>query len=129
MTAEIQTALILLILLQVKHLFADFFLQTPRMLGGRERYVHLGRSEHAGLHALLSFLCFMIIGAPVSFAFAVCLAEMALHYHIDWLKGIYSQKAGDTPSDPSYWRAFGIDQLAHQLTYVAMIWIWGVYAL
>jgi hypothetical protein len=124
-----QTALILLALLQVKHLFADFFLQTPRMLGGRDRYIHLGRVEHAGLHALFSFIAFMVMGAPLAFAFALCLVELVLHYHIDWAKGRYSDKVGDTPADASYWRAFGVDQLAHQLTYIAMIWCWSTYAL
>ena len=129
MPVAMQTALVLLTLLQVKHLFADFFLQTPRMLGGRDRYFHLGRGEHAGLHALLSLIAFLVIGAPLAFAFVLCLVEMALHYHIDWIKGRYSDRVADTPADASYWRAFGADQLAHQLTYLAMVWAWGVYAL
>jgi hypothetical protein len=129
MQAEIQTLLILLALLQVKHVLADFFLQTPRMLGGRGTYLHLGRMEHAGLHALLSLLSLLIIGAPLAFVFLLCVAEMLLHYHIDWAKGRYSHKANDTPTDAKYWWAFGIDQLAHQLTYIAMIWCWVAYAL
>lgn len=129
MPAAMQTAMILLVLLQVKHLFADFFLQTPRMLGGRNRYVHLGRAEHAGLHALLSLIAFLVIGVPLAFTFLLCVIEMIVHYHIDWAKARYSSKAGDTPSDASYWRAFGLDQLAHQLTYLAMIWCWAVYTL
>lgn len=129
MPAALQTALILLALLQVKHLFADFFLQTPRMLGGRDRYVHLGRAEHAGLHALLSVIAFTAAGVPLAFTFLLCLVEMVVHYHIDWIKGRHSDKVGNTPADASYWRAFGADQLAHQLTYLAMIWCWGVFVL
>ena len=128
MPAGMQTALILLVLLQVKHLFADFFLQTPRMLGGRDRYFHLGRTEHSALHALLSIIAFLVLGVPLAFTFLLCLIEMALHYHIDWIKGRHSEKSGDTPMDARYWRAFGGDQLAHQLTYIAMVWAWGVYA-
>lgn len=127
MSAVLQTALILLALLQVKHLFADFFLQTPRMLEGRDRYIHLGRAEHAGLHGLLSLIAFLVVGAPLEFTLVLCVLEMAAHYHIDWAKGRYSVKVGDTPADASYWRAFGADQLAHQLTYLAMVWAWGAF--
>ncbi|MFT6676963.1 MAG: hypothetical protein ACJAVM_003172 [Sulfitobacter sp.] len=126
MTAALQTVLTLLILLEVKHLFADFFMQTPRMLSGRARYAHLGRAQHAGVHALLSFLALMALGGAWGFVVLLCVLELVVHYHIDWLKGLHSEKTGYTPADPGYWRAFGVDQLAHQLTYVAMIWAWAL---
>jgi hypothetical protein len=128
LTVELQTALILLTLLQVKHLFADFFLQTPRMLLGRHVYLHLGRVQHAGLHAVLSVLVFCLIGAPFFFVLVLCVFEGVLHFHIDWVKGQYSERAKDTPKEAAYWRAFGVDQLMHQLTYVAMIWAWAHYS-
>lgn len=125
MTAELQTGLILLFFLQIKHLFADYFLQTPRMLSGRGQYVHLGRAQHAGLHAVFSLIIFLVAGAGVVFSLLLCLGEAVVHYHIDWGKGRHSDKTGYTPADPGYWRAFGTDQLLHQLTYLAMIWIWA----
>lgn len=127
MTTALQTALVLLILLQVKHLFADFFFQTPRMLAGRDEYLHVGRAQHAGLHAVFSVLAFLIVGTEPSLIFVICVAEFILHYHIDWGKGVHSEIKKLPPSDAGYWRAFGIDQLAHQLTYVAMIWVWAAY--
>ena len=123
MTAELQTVLFLLTLLQFKHLFADFFLQTPKMLAARHVYLHSGRVQHAGLHGLFSFGVFLIIGAPVVFALILCAVEAVVHYHIDWLKGVHGDKAQDGPDTAAYWRAFGVDQLMHQLTYVAMIWV------
>ena len=127
MTAALQTALILLILLQVKHLFADFFLQTQRMLAGRDEYLHIGRAQHAGLHGLFSAFALLLVGAPLGFTLAICLAEAVLHYHIDWGKGCYSARKQNSPTDAAYWRAFGTDQLLHQLTYVAMVWLWAAY--
>lgn len=129
MTEALQTALILLILLQSKHVIGDFFLQTPRMLVDRNRYLHLGRAQHAGIHAVLSGVSLLIVGAPPIFTVIICAIELALHYHIDFFKGRISDAAGHTPADAGYWRAFGLDQLAHQLTYVGMIWLWAVYAI
>jgi hypothetical protein len=123
-----QTVLVLLTLLQVKHLFADYFLQTTRMLSNRDIYVHSGRAQHAGLHALFSVVCLALIGAPIVFLVILSLIEGVVHYHIDWVKGHFSEKSGDTPADPGYWRAFGVDQFLPQVTYVAMIWAWVRFA-
>ena len=125
MTGALQTALILLSLLQVKHLFADYFLQTPRMLSGRDEYLHLGRAQHAGLHGLFSVVVFLLVGAPIGFTLVLCLIETVVHYHIDWGKGCHAARQRHQPTDAGYWRAFGTDQLLHQLTYVAMVWGWA----
>ena len=125
MTSALQTALVLMILLQVKHMFADFFLQTPRMLSGRNEYLHFGRAQHAGLHAVFSIAAFLLIGAPVISTIVICAAEWLVHYHIDWAKGQHTELKQHGPKDAGYWHAFGVDQLMHQLTYVAMIWIWA----
>ncbi|KIN65523.1 DUF3307 domain containing protein [Sulfitobacter noctilucae] len=127
MDTALQTALLLLVLLQFKHLVADFFLQTPRMLAGRAAYLHWGRVEHAGLHAILSLIAFVALGAPVGFVVALCFAEFVVHFHIDWLKGYHSEKKPYGPDEARYWYAFGVDQMMHQLTYVAMLWIWALY--
>ena len=125
MPQALQTALILLVALQVKHMVADFFLQTPRMLVDRARYTHLGRTQHAAIHGGLSVVCFVVIGAPLSLVVILCAVETVVHFHIDFVKARHSDAAGHTPVDSGYWRAFGLDQLAHQLTYVAMIWAWA----
>lgn len=129
MDTALKTALWLLILLQVKHLFADYFLQTPRMLMNRDRYAHWGRAEHAGLHAILSFLALILIGAPLGFSVILSLLEFIVHYHIDWAKGRHSVSTKLGPEEAGYWRAFGVDQFMHQLTYVVMIWAWAHFTL
>lgn len=129
MNAPFETVLGLLILLQVKHVLADFFFQTKRMLSGRNEYLHLGRMQHAGMHAVFSVVALLVVGAPLVFTLVLCLIEGVVHYHIDWAKGRHSAATNYAPTDGGYWRAFGVDQLLHQLTYVAMIWAWGMYAL
>ena len=116
--------LVLLCLLQIKHMLGDYFLQTRMMLDGRDQYAHLGRFLHAGVHATRSFIAFLLIGAPVAFIVPLVLAEWAVHFHIDWWKGRHTSDQNLTPADAGYWRASGVDQALHQLTYIAMIWIW-----
>lgn len=127
MTESAGTLLVLLCLLQAKHMFADYFLQTKMMLDGRETYIHFGRFLHAGVHAVGSLLVFAVIGAPVAFILPLILAEWVVHYHIDWLKGRYTAIQKLTPADAAFWRAAGVDQALHQLTYVVMIWAWVLY--
>lgn len=118
---DVTAALILLVLFQVKHMFADFFLQTPIMLGGRSVYVHVGRALHCLIHVLGSALVLVLLGIPVGVFATLIVAEWIVHYHIDYGKGVWSEWAGHSPQDASYWRAFGVDQALHQVTYVVMV--------
>ncbi|MDW3222069.1 MAG: DUF3307 domain-containing protein [Paracoccaceae bacterium] len=118
------TILILMCLLQVKHMLGDYFLQTRIMLDGRDTYAHLGRFVHAGVHAAGSALAFILIGAKIGFILPVILLEWAIHFHIDWWKGRHTSVQNLTPQDAAYWRVCGMDQALHQLTYVVMIWAW-----
>ncbi|MGC3936881.1 DUF3307 domain-containing protein [Roseobacter sp. EG26] len=126
MFASYSTLLILLCLLQLKHMLADYFLQTGIMLDGRHQYLHLGRFLHAGVHALGSLLAFLLVGSAITFILPVILVEWVVHFHIDWWKGRHTADQQLTPSDAAYWRASGVDQALHQLTYVGMIWLWLV---
>lgn len=112
----------LLFLLQAKHLFADFYLQTTRMLRDRGRYLHFGRLQHAGLHGIGSLVALVLVGVPTALALLVSAIELAVHFHIDWAKGRWSDHTGHGPDEAGYWRAFGVDQALHQWTYLAMVW-------
>ena len=124
MTETLQSVLILLVLFQIKHMFADYFLQTPRMLTGRSDYLHVGRAQHAGVHAIGSIPVLAIVGTPAGALIALIIAEWVVHFHIDWGKARYSEAKGYSPADAGFWRAAGFDQALHQLTYVAMVWAW-----
>lgn len=124
MVTSYSALLILLCLLQIKHMLADYFLQTRMMLDGRAQYAHFGRFLHAGVHAAGSFLAFSIVGTPVVFALLIALLDWVIHFHIDWWKGRHTADQELTPEDAAYWRASGVDQALHQLTYVGMIWLW-----
>ena len=48
---------------------------------------------------------------------AVVAIEGVYHYLVDYTKVKYGSKDNTTPL---YWNQFGLDQLAHQLSYIAM---------
>ena len=118
----------LLFLLQIKHMFADYFLQTQRMLSDRAEYVHFGRVQHVIIHAIGSAIIFALLLTDPVFILITVVIEAVVHYHIDWAKGCYSSAAKLTPQDAGFWRAIGADQALHQITYIAMAAAWIQYA-
>ncbi|SEO56586.1 Protein of unknown function [Salinihabitans flavidus] len=118
------TILLLMLLLQIKHMFADFFLQTRTMLSGRDIYLHVGRAQHVAVHALGTVMVFAAMGASLRAMVIIVVGEAIAHYHIDYWKGRHTAANGLTPEHGGYWRATGLDQALHQLTYIAMIWAW-----
>ncbi len=129
MSEHITSLLVLLGLLQVKHMFADFFLQTPRMLAGRGQYFHLGRAEHVTVHMLGTAVAFAVLSAPLAFAIIVCIGEWIVHFHIDYGKARYNEIKNLKPTQASFWWAMGADQALHQMTYLVMGWAWCAFAL
>ena len=125
MSDTVNSILILICLLQIKHMFADYYLQTPRMLAGRGEYWHMGRAQHAGVHVIGSALAFVLMGAPPLFIAVMMLAEWVVHFNIDWGKARWSEARGYNPSEAGFWRAAGFDQALHHLTYIAMAAIWA----
>lgn len=129
MSEHIVSLLALLLLLQVKHMFADFFLQTPRMLSGRSVYLHLGRAQHATVHLIGTAAVFLLLSSPVLFAIIICVLEWIAHFHIDFAKARYNECKSLKPNQAHYWWAMGTDQALHQATYLAMGWAWCAFVL
>ena len=129
MSHTVFLVLSLLFLFQIKHMFADYFLQSQRMLSDRAEYVHVGRVQHVIIHAIGSAIAFALLLTNPVFILVTVVIEAVVHYHIDWAKGWYSSAAKQTPKDAGYWRAMGVDQALHQITYIAMAAAWVQYAL
>lgn len=115
------TVLVALLLLQVKHFIGDFVLQSARQSRFKSGYGHRAGLEHAGVHGVLTLPCLLAVGVALTPAVIASAAELVIHYHEDWLKERIIHHAGLTTADKGYWLAFGADQLVHQLTYVAII--------
>lgn len=115
----------LVALLQVKHVIADFVLQSPYIIENRRFYGHPGGLLHVAIHAAGSLAALAIIGLPgLVTVLLLILAEAVVHYHIDWSKDNLVASMDLTPKDAGFWYATGIDQGLHQLTYLAMAAYW-----
>jgi hypothetical protein len=109
-----------LILFQIKHYLSDFQFQTGWMATNKGRYGHPSGIVHAGLHGALSLPILLWFALPWELALGLTLAEVAVHYHIDWAKARRVSNEAMTEKDPRFWHYLGLDQAAHQLTYVAL---------
>lgn len=122
--------LIALTVLLVKHFVCDFALQTPYQIRGKGIYGHPGGLIHAGLHAIGTLPVFLVIPPGWELGAVLVAAEFAIHYHIDWLKERVVRWRGWTAvSGGAFWIVIGLDQLLHQLTYVAMVAVLAAVAL
>jgi hypothetical protein len=108
--------------LMLKHMVADFYLQTPYQYLNKGRYGHPGGLLHSAIHVALTPLVYLVL-APGSLLVAGALAasEFALHYHIDWVKEQVGHANGLTPQDRGFWCLLGTDQLLHGLTYLGIV--------
>ena len=114
--------LILLLLLQIKHCYADFVLQTYMQTVKKGVWMDpIGISHtldhiYCTLIALLLFSLFVPL-QPFAILF-VAVVEGVIHYLVDYAKVKYGSKDN---TKPIFWTQFGLDQLAHQATYLAMV--------
>jgi hypothetical protein len=131
---ELLTVLLLFFLFQVKHLILDFLVQDrfPYMWMNKGDLYHLGGWLHALSNALGSFGVLALVHPPTvaempwwTAAATLCWCEMLLHFAIDFTRVRLNQKAGwKCDTSPYFWDVLGVDQFLHQLTYLAMIFVW-----
>lgn len=117
-------ALVLMLVLQIKHYYADFVIQTYAQTVRKGIYRDPVGISHSLDHITGSLLVLLIASFFVSISLPLILilsvAEGFLHYHIDWVKVHYGTK---DLTKSLFWNQFGMDQLAHQITYLVMIYI------
>jgi len=119
----LDTVLMAIAYLMVKHALADFVLQTESQRREKGIYGAPGGVIHAATHVLLTAPVFLILPGPGATMMALLIGEFVLHYHIDYTKEQVVRRHGWTSHDTPFWWAIGIDQLAHGLTYVAIVWL------
>ena len=54
------------------------------------------------------------------FAIIMGMIDLFLHYHIDWIKSNYGRS---NIGQKSFWIDLGLDQMAHQLTYLGIAYL------
>jgi hypothetical protein len=114
--------LILLLLIQIKHCYADFVLQTYMQTVKKGVWMDPIGISHTLDHIYCSLIALLVFSlfVPLS-AFSILLVSLVegiIHYLIDYTKVKYGSKDN---TKPLFWTQFGLDQLAHQATYLAMV--------
>lgn len=123
-----QTLLVLLVLFSFKHFLADFPFQTVYMLGKGKKGLDwiLPLASHCLVHAGMSAIIIAVYNPAYLW---LTLVEFLAHFVIDRIKATYRLPAGQWENEmrgkylSQYYFAFGADQLAHQLTYILMIYL------
>lgn len=115
--------LILLLLFQIKHWYADFCIQTYSQTVRKGIYADPVGISHSLDHVILTMICFLFFNfyfhIPITTILILSLIEGFIHYHIDWVKVKFGSK---DITKPLFWNQFGLDQLAHQITYLGMVY-------
>ena len=114
--------LLLLLLIQIKHLVIDWMWQPEYEWKNKGTYGHLGGLRHAAKNAVGTAFVFCFFVPHL--AWLVLLIDFLAHYHIDWAKMNINRIKGWGPTThPQFWWLTGFDQFLHQITYLFLIWI------
>lgn len=113
----------LLVWLQVKHFAADYLLQSPRIIAGKGYFNRPGGYVHAAIHVLGTAPALFYVGLGAGLILLLLAAEFVIHFAVDHLKAIQSRARPQSPSSARFWAMHGADQLAHHLTYSAILFI------
>lgn len=114
--------MIALILFQIKHCVCDFVLQSEYQIQNKSVYGHRAGATHAATHVIGSLPALLLLTRQWNLIVACLAGEFVVHYHADWLKARFDLRR-DAERDHIYWAVFGLDQLIHQLTYIAMLFV------
>lgn len=116
-------ALLLLILLQVKHFLFDFVFQNLYQLKNKGIYGHPGGFVHAGLHGLGTAVILLSLSFAWPLVLNIVVLEFLFHYHLDWSKEMLLKRLNPSGKAEGtlFWRLIGLDQLLHQLSYLVIV--------
>jgi len=114
--------LALLLLFQIKHWYADFKIQTYMQTVKKGVWLDPIGVSHTIDHiwCTLAILLIFSIIYPIGILTIVSVAfvEGIYHYLIDYTKVKYGCKDN---TKPLFWNQFGLDQLAHQVSYLVIV--------
>ena len=111
---------IVLALLFVKHWYIDFVNQTPEEVAHKGIYGDWRGIKHSVKHGLGTMVVFFFADPWIYGVVILGIIDAVVHYHIDWMKMNWGNRDITTPQ---FWNHLGLDQLAHYLTYLALVWI------
>ncbi len=107
--------------LQLKHFAADYVLQPAWMIAGKGDLRKPGGYVHAAIHALATLPILWLSALDLIALAALFTGEFLVHFLIDHLKAVHSRHHPHSTHTRSFWVLHGADQLAHHLTYSAIL--------
>lgn len=115
--------LLLLLLFQIKHWYADFKIQTYMQTIKKGVWLDPIGLSHTADHIWTTLVCLILFSIfkpiAVTTILFVAVLEGIYHYMIDYIKVKYGCKDN---TKPLFWNQFGLDQLAHQTSYLVITW-------
>jgi hypothetical protein len=115
--------LFLLLLFQIKHWYADFKIQTYMQTVKKGVWLDPIGMSHTWDHIKATTVVLGIFWFvhPISLwaLLIVILLEGPYHYLVDYTKVKYGCKDN---TKPLFWNQFGLDQMAHQISYLIIAW-------
>lgn len=120
--------LFLLALLQIKHWYADFKIQTYMQTIKKGVWLDPIGMSHTWDHikataVVLAIFYFFFPVSLVSILITIAV-EGPFHYIVDYTKVKFGCKDN---TKPLFWNQFGLDQMAHQLSYLVIAWYLLIY--
>lgn len=112
---------LLLVLLQLKHWYIDFVNQDMEEVNHKGIFLHWLGLRHSLKHGIGTYICIALVVGAENWIYGLVLGffDFVTHYSIDWMKMNWGNRDIQTPA---FWAHLGLDQMAHQLTY-----LWIVY--
>jgi Protein of unknown function (DUF3307) len=123
MNEALQTALLVIVALQAKHIICDGPLQTLAMVRDKSSYGKPLGLLHALIHAVGSAVVLALFGLPLTVVGSLALLDGVIHYHVDYTKENIVKTFGWTPAVGPYWWAMITDQSLHHMTAVLLVWL------
>ena len=118
-----EVVFVLLALLFIKHWYIDFVNQTNEEVQYKGTYLDWRGVKHSVKHGLGTLAIFYFAtDMTLVDALVFGVLDFIFHYHIDWAKININKENNYTVENPKFWQWLGADQLAHNLTYLFMVW-------
>jgi Protein of unknown function (DUF3307) len=123
MHSELQSALLLLLALLVKHVICDGPLQTARMVREKSGYGQPQGILHALVHVIGAAIVLGFAGLPPLLIAGLASLDGVIHYHVDYAKENVVKAMGWQPADSPFWWSIIADQALHHMTSILLVWI------
>lgn len=109
-----------LVLLQIKHWYIDFVDQSMTEVNHKGTYGHWLGIRHSLKQGIGTAACVGLVVGPAYWPASIMMGviDAVSHYHIDWAKMNWGNRDKE---NPSFWAHLGLDQMAHQLTYIGLV--------